>query len=302
MNVFAVIDPYAFSLGPLTVRWYGILIGLGVLIGLWMAVREGKRFSIPQEFFMDLLLIGLPSALIGARLYYVAFHWDYYSRNPAAIFAIWEGGIAIIGALIGALIGGAIFIRRKGYSFWRVADIAAPSLLIGQIVGRWGNFFNQEAYGSPVSESFLSSTLMLPDWLVQQMYIDGAYHHPTFLYESVWNILGLVLLLYLRRRSFIRKGEILIGYFFWYGFGRFFIEPLREDSLAFNSFDWLASLLNGLWTPMSWFGFEQGAMASTAVDVRVSQLFSLLIVIAAVTLIVLRRKKGWADESYEAKE
>ncbi len=291
MQWFAYLDPYAFSFGPLTVRWYGVLIALGILIGLWMAVREGKKHNIAPEFFMDLLLIGLPSALIGARLYYVAFHWDYYSKNLGSIFSIWEGGIAILGALIGALIGGGIYIRRKGYSFWRIADIAAPSLLVGQIVGRWGNFFNREAYGGPVDQAFLESTLMLPDWIVKQMYIDGVYHHPTFLYESMWNVLGLALLLYLRRRPFIRTGEMIIGYFLWYGFGRFFIEGLREDSLTFNAFDWLAAMLNGLWAPMTWLGFEQGSMLASGGDVRASQLLSLLIVITAIALLIWRRKK-----------
>jgi phosphatidylglycerol:prolipoprotein diacylglycerol transferase len=299
MQLFAYIDPYAFSFGPLTVRWYGVLIGLGILCGLWLAVREGKRYNIPADFFMDLLLVGLPSALIGARLYYVVFHWDYYSKNLGSIFSIWEGGIAILGALIGALIGGGIYIKRKGYSFWRIADITAPSLLIGQILGRWGNFFNREAYGGPIDQSFLESTLMLPDWFVRQMYIDGAYHHPTFLYESLWNLLGLALLLYLRRRPFIRKGEIIIGYFFWYGFGRFFIEGFREDSLAFDAFDWLASMLNGLWAPMNWLGFEQGSLVAMGGDVRASQLLSLLIVIGAVVLMIWRRKKGGAEASAE---
>jgi phosphatidylglycerol:prolipoprotein diacylglycerol transferase len=297
MNVFAIIDPYALSLGPIQVRWYGVLIGIGVLLGLWMAIREGKRHAIPSDFFMDLLLIGLPSALIGARLYYVAFHWDYYSQNIGSIFAIWEGGIAILGALIGALVGGAIFIRRKRYSFWKIADIAAPSLLIGQIVGRWGNFFNQEAYGSPVDQAFLQSKLMLPDWLVQQMYIEGQYHHPTFLYESIWNVLGLLLILVLRRRSFVRRGEILLGYFIWYGFGRFFIEPLREDSLAFDAFNWLSSLLNGMWEPMTWLGFEQGSLPTAAVDVRVSQMMSLIIVIVAIALLIFRRTRGGKVDS-----
>jgi phosphatidylglycerol:prolipoprotein diacylglycerol transferase len=297
MMLFSYLDPYAFSLGPLTVRWYGLLIGLGALLGLWMAIREGKRFGVPQDFFMDLLLIGLPSALVGARLYYVAFRWEYYSEHPGQIIAIWEGGIAILGALIGALIGGAIYIRRKGYSFWRIADICAPSLLVGQIVGRWGNFFNREAYGSEVELSFLQSTLHLPDWLTAQMLIDGVYHHPTFLYESMWNLLGLGLLLWLRRRPFVRAGEVLIGYFIWYGFGRFFIEGLRTDSLVFDSFDGLAALLNVLWAPLAALGFEAGALPAGG-DVRVSQMISLLIVVAGIALLVLRRVRGWAVERY----
>jgi phosphatidylglycerol:prolipoprotein diacylglycerol transferase len=298
MGIQLYIDPYVFSLGPITVRWYGLLIGIGLLLGLLMAIREGRRFRIPQEFFMDLLLIGLPSALIGARLYYVAFHWDYYFQNPASILAIWEGGIAILGALIGAVIGGAIYIRRKGYNFWRIADISAPSLLIGQIIGRWGNFFNQEAYGSVAAESFLRSTLHLPDWLVNQMLIDEAYRHPTFLYESLWNVLGLLLILLIRRRSFVRVGELFLGYLCWYGFGRFFIEGLRADSLAFDAFDWTASILNGLWAPMNWLGFEQGSLVLSGGDVRVSQLLSLMMVVGSIAYVIWRRLGKRLTESY----
>ncbi|MGV2788441.1 prolipoprotein diacylglyceryl transferase, partial [Clostridium perfringens] len=128
---------------------------------------------------------------------------------------------AIFGALIGAIICALIFVRRKGYSFWRIADICAPSLLAGQIIGRWGNFVNQEAYGGPVSESFLRGQLHLPDFIVNQMNVQGVFHHPTFLYESLWNLVGIVILLILRRQKFLRAGELFIGYFIWYSIGRF---------------------------------------------------------------------------------
>ncbi|HEY0827748.1 MAG TPA: prolipoprotein diacylglyceryl transferase, partial [Bacilli bacterium] len=142
-------DPIAFSVGPLTVHWYGIILAAAVLAGFYLAMQEGKRFNISQDFFMDLLLIGVPSAIIGARAYYVMFRWDDYRGNLWDVFKIWEGGIAIYGALIGALIFGIFYTRYKGYDFWRIVDICAPGLLIGQIIGRWGNFVNQEAYGGP---------------------------------------------------------------------------------------------------------------------------------------------------------
>src|SRR5690606_28887937 len=128
--------------GPLTVHWYGIILGLGALAGLLLAIREGKRFKITPDFFLDLLLFGIPSAIICARIYYVAFKWDYYRVRPIEILYIWEGGIAIYGAIIGALICGFFYARAKGYPFIRIADICAPSLLIGQMIGRWGNFMN----------------------------------------------------------------------------------------------------------------------------------------------------------------
>ncbi|MDF2716687.1 MAG: diacylglyceryl transferase [Paenibacillus sp.] len=290
-----LLDPIAFSLGPISVHWYGIILGSAALVGLWLAVMEGKRFGISPDFFMDLLLIGVPSAIIGARLYYVAFKWDAYKNNLLEIFQIWHGGIAIYGALIGAIIAGYIFFRRKGYNFWRIVDICAPSLIIGQMIGRWGNFVNQEAHGGPVSESFLRDTLHLPNWITDQMYIDGQFYHPTFLYESLWNLAGLLLLLWLRRRPFLRSGELFFSYFIWYSIGRFFIEGLRTDSLAFTAPSWLASLIDAFWSPMN-LVFEAGSMDYG--NVRISQLLAILIIIAAVILIIVRRKKGWSSERY----
>lgn len=265
-----------------------------------LAAREGKRFGIPAEFFfMDMLLIGVPSAIIGARIYYVAFKWDYYKSHLAEIPAIWLGGIAIYGALIGAIIGAYFFyFRAKGYNFWRIADICAPGLIIGQAIGRWGNFINQEAHGEPVQESFLRNTLHLPDFIVNQMNIEGTFYHPTFfLYESLWNLAGLALLLLLRRqRFFLRAGELFLSYFIWYSIGRFFIEGLRTDSLAFDGPAWLKSIMDALWSPMTVL-FEPGNMAYG--NVRISQLLAVIIVAAAVIIIVARRKKmGYADQRY----
>src|SRR5690606_2166266 len=160
-------------------------------------------------------LIGVPSAIVGARLYYVVFSWANYKDNFWDVFKIWEGGIAIHGALIGAFIGGYFYIRHKGYNFWRIADICAPSLIVGQMIGRWGNFMNQEAYGGPVSEEFLRNSLHLPNFIVEQMYINELFRHPTFLYESLWNLLGLVLLVIIRRFRWVRAGEVLFRYLIW---------------------------------------------------------------------------------------
>ncbi|MCQ6562215.1 prolipoprotein diacylglyceryl transferase [Paenibacillus mendelii] len=291
------LDPIAFALGPITVHWYGIILGTAALVGLLLAVREGKRFGLSPDFFMDLLLFGVPSAIIGARLYFVAFKWEDYKNNLPAIFQIWNGGIAIYGALIGAFLCGYFYFRYKGYSFLRIADICAPSLLVGQMIGRWGNFVNQEAYGGPAEESFLRDTLHLPAWIVDQMNINGVFHHPTFLYESLWNLAGLILLLVLRRRAFLRAGELLMSYFIWYSIGRFFIEALRTDSLAFKGPAWLASLMDGLWSPMTLL-FEQGYLDPEYGNVRISQLIAVLLVIAAVIIIIIRRKTGAASVRY----
>jgi phosphatidylglycerol:prolipoprotein diacylglycerol transferase len=293
--MYEPLEKIALSLGPIQVHWYGIILGSAALIGLYLCIREGKRFGIHPEFFMDLLLLGVPSAIIGARIYFVAFKWDEYKDHPMDMFKIWEGGIAIYGALIGAIICGVIYIRRKGYSFWRIADICAPGLLAGQAIGRWGNYVNQEAYGGPVEESFLRNTLHLPDFIVNQMYIGDMFHHPTFLYESLWNIVGILLIFAIRRRTFVRAGELFLGYFVWYSIGRFFIEGLRTDSLAFSGPDWLVSLMDSLWSPMNTV-FEPGNMSYG--NVRTSQLLAILIIIVAIVMMVVRRKTGRSQERY----
>ncbi|ANS76297.1 prolipoprotein diacylglyceryl transferase [Paenibacillus yonginensis] len=284
-----LLNPIAFSIGSLEVHWYGLIIGAGALLGLLMAIYEGRRFGIPQDFFMDLLLFGVPSAIIAARIYFVAFMWDDYKNNLWDVFKIWNGGIAIYGALIGAIICAIFFVRYKGYNFWRIVDICAPSLIVGQMIGRWGNFVNQEAYGGPTTETFLRDHLHLPAFIVNQMNVNGVYHHPTFLYESLWNLVGLIILLVLRRQKFLRAGELFFSYFIWYSIGRFFIEGLRTDSLAFQGSDALAAFVNGLWKPMEWFGFEHGALDPMYGNVRISQLLAILFVVVAVVLIVWRR-------------
>ncbi|OMF29438.1 prolipoprotein diacylglyceryl transferase [Paenibacillus sp. FSL H8-0259] len=292
------INPIVFSIGSLPVHWYGLILGLGALAGLFLAIQEGKRYNIPQEFFMDMLLLGVPSAIIGARIYFVAFKWEDYKDNLLDIFKVWNGGIAIYGALIGAIICGIIYFRYKGYPFWRIVDICAPGLLAGQMIGRWGNFINQEAYGGVVEESFLRDKLHLPDFIVNQMYIGDAFHHPTFLYESLWSLLGILLLMVLRRQKFVRAGEIFMSYFIWYSIGRFFIEALRTDSLGFNGSSGLASFINGLWSPMKWLGFEQGYFDPAYGNVRISQLLALLIILVAVVLIIVRRVSGQPKDHY----
>lgn len=294
-----LLDPIAIQLGPLKVHWYGIILGTAALVGLLLAMREGKRFGISQDFFMDLLLFGVPSALIGARAYYVAFKWDEYKDNWVDVFKIWNGGIAIYGALIGAVICAMIYVRKKGYSFWRIADICAPGLLIGQAIGRWGNYVNQEAYGGPVEESFLRNTLHLPDFIVNQMNVQGIFHHPTFLYESLWSFIGVLLLFGFRRLRNVRSGEVFISYLIWYSIGRFFIEGLRTDSLAYQGSDWVVSLIDGLWSPMT-VVFEPGYLDPAYGNVRISQLLAIFLIVAGVLLIITRRMTGAARVPYNA--
>jgi phosphatidylglycerol:prolipoprotein diacylglycerol transferase len=290
MAPIATINPIAFSLGPLQVHWYGIIIGTAALIGLWLAIREGKRHGLDSEIFFDLMIWVIPAAILGARLYYVLFEWDWYGSHPVDILAVWKGGLAIHGGLIGAFTAAWWFVRKRGLSFLQIADICAPSIILGQAIGRWGNFVNQEAHGGVVSRSFLEN-LHLPVWIIDQMQIGGFYYHPTFLYESVWNLLGFALLLLLRRFVPVRRGEIFFGYLFWYSLGRFFIEGLRTDSLTFAGPAWLGHLLSFFWSPMRLL-FASGPDVE---GVRTAQLVSLFTMAAALFFFMLRRAKGWAD-------
>lgn len=225
------IDPVAIRIGPLAVRWYGILIATGIALAYFLAQSEAKKRGFDDDFVVDLLIWAVPISIISARIYYVIMKWDSYSQNPERIIQIWNGGIAIHGALIGAIITAFVFCKKRNVSFWKLADIAAPSILIGQIIGRWGNFVNQEAHGGPVTREFLEK-LFLPDWIINQMYIErlGTYVHPTFLYESLWNLVAFIILIFARKWNW-RRGEMFLFYVVWYSFGRFFIESLRTDSL-----------------------------------------------------------------------
>ncbi|MDX6151752.1 prolipoprotein diacylglyceryl transferase [Marinococcus sp. PL1-022] len=264
------IDRVAFEVGSVPIYWYGILIGLGALLGYILASYEAKKRGLPEDIFADLLIFAIPISIICARLYYVIFEWGYYAQNPGSILAVWEGGLAIHGGLIGAVLTGIVFSKIKRVSFWKLADIAAPSIILGQAIGRWGNFINQEAHGGEVNRSFLEG-LQLPEFIINQMYIEGAYYNPTFLYESLWNIAGFLLLLGLRRVN-LRRGELFLTYVIWYSFGRFFIEGMRTDSLML--FD----------------------------TIRVAQLISVLLIIAAVSLILYRRQAGLAKARYLSKD
>ncbi len=260
------LNPIAIDLGPIQVHWYGLIIGFGVLLGLIIALRESERRGLDKEIFTDMILFAVPIAIISARIYYVIFQWEYYSQNPGDIIKIWNGGIAIHGALIGSVLTAIVFAKVKKVSFWKLADIAAPSLLLGQAIGRWGNFMNQEAHGGEITRSFLEN-MHLPEFIINQMYINGTYYHPTFLYESIWNIVGVIILLSLRKVN-LRRGELFLTYVLWYSIGRFYIEGLRTDSLMLTE------------------------------SLRIAQVISIVLVAVAIALVVYRRVRGHADKKY----
>lgn len=219
-------DPaQSFSVGSLEIHWYGVLIALGMLLAVLYACGRSKEFGLTEDDLIDGVLCIVPFAVICARLYYVAFEWDSYKNNLLEIFKIWNGGLAIYGGVIGAAIGIIVFakVKKDKVKLTTVLDITSLGFLIGQTIGRWGNFINREAFGAATDSFFRMG-------LLNELTGQVEYYHPTFLYESVWNLCGFLLLHFLSKR---RKydGQIALGYVAWYGLGRTFIEGLRMDSL-----------------------------------------------------------------------
>ena len=236
----------AFSVLGKDVYWYGIFIGLGVILGVVFAMLEAKRTKQDPDLYVDFVIYALIFAIIGARLYYVIFSWDYYSTNPAKIFALREGGLAIYGGIIGAVLTAIVYCKKKKVDFWLLADTACPSIAFGQMMGRWGNFFNREAFGGFTDGPFamrLRLDQVRPGDVSQQVLdnlmnfggVDYIQVHPTFLYESMWNLcLFLLLVLYRPKKKF--SGQIFGLYFLGYALGRVWIEGLRTDQLLIGGF------------------------------------------------------------------
>lgn len=218
----------ALEIGPLSINFYGLIIAIGLGLATVYGLRRCRQFGLKQDDVIDGALMIIPFAVICTRLYYCAFQWEYYKDNPISILYIWEGGLAIYGGVIGAVIGIIVYCSVKKISIPAVFDLVGISFMIGQMIGRWGNFFNREAFGSE-TDSFLRMGLFnthTQSW---------EYHHPTFLYESLWNAVGFVLLHFLsKKRQY--DGQIGLGYVAWYGLGRAIIEGLRTDSLYWGEF------------------------------------------------------------------
>lgn len=255
------IDPIAFEILGWPVRWYGVIIGLAILIGYILFTREASRKGIDSDTSFDLLFWTVIFGLVGARIYYVIFSSQSYFSDPLSVFRVWEGGMAIYGGVIGGALTIYILCQKYKINVIDVFDTAVPALMAGQLIGRWGNFMNQEAHGGSVSKSFLED-LSLPNFIIEQMNINGTYYHPTFLYESLWNLVGLVILLILRpRKKLFKQGELVAFYMIWYGVGRFWIEGLRTDSLYIG-------------------------------PLRVSQILSLILIFVGLGIVFWTRVKG----------
>ena len=240
---------------------YGLLIAGAMALGVFLCSRQEERLGLPKDTAIDFALWVLPAAVVGARLYYVAFQWPLYAGNPVRILYLWEGGLAIYGGVIGGAIAALVFSRVKKVSFAALADMVAPVLILGQAIGRWGNFVNQEAYGQVIENPALQ-------FFPLAVFADGEWHMATFFYESLWNFIGF-LMLWLNRKRVKVRGNLFLGYLVWYGLGRAVIEGLRTDSLMWGSF-------------------------------RVSQALSVLLVLCAGAALVIRRLKAKKNQTADS--
>nr|WP_320024922.1 prolipoprotein diacylglyceryl transferase [uncultured Acetobacterium sp.] len=225
-------NPVAFYIFGISIRWYGLFIATGMALGIMIAKYNCKYRETNFEIFLDAVIISLPVGIIGARLYYVIFQFNEYQNNLLDIFNIRQGGLAIHGGILFALIAAYIVTKHKKVNFLKIADVAAPSIVLAQAIGRWGNFFNSEAHGEPVTYEFIKN---FPIFIQNGMYINGVYYQPTFLYESVWNLSIFITLMFIIRK-FKTNGIVFFTYIGLYSIGRFFIEGLRTDSLMFGPF------------------------------------------------------------------
>ncbi|MCF7926209.1 MAG: prolipoprotein diacylglyceryl transferase [Candidatus Izimaplasma sp.] len=249
MHIYDPINNIFLDLGFITWYKYSFMIMSGIVVAFLLAIQEGKKLGIKTDDIIDGVLIIVPLSIVGTRLWYVIFEWERYAWDIVKIFSITDGGLAIHGGIFTAFISAYFYTKWKGINFLSTFDLMAPGFIIAQAFGRWGNFFNQEAHGGVIGgvmngdavlsldkqRAFLSETLYLPDFITNNMYLYGPdglnYYHPTFLYESVWNIVGFGIMLILRRLKFTRRGDLLAVYAIWYSIGRFFIEGMRTDSL-----------------------------------------------------------------------
>ena len=227
-------NPLLIQIGNFKIYWYSVMILLGVLLGCYIVIKEAKKYNISKEKISDMLFYTVLLGIIGARLYYVIFNLDYYINNPIDIIKVWEGGLAIHGGIIVGVIYLIYYTKKNNLDTLLVTDICVPGLLIGQAIGRWGNFFNSEAHG-PVTTLEHLKNLHIPNFIIKGMNIDGIYYIPTFFYESLWCIIGLIIILLCRRIKKIRISQITGFYLIWYGIGRYIIESLRTDSLMINT-------------------------------------------------------------------
>lgn len=272
-------DRVAFTVFGRDIYWYGVLMAVGIIIAVILAMIESKRKRLPKDTIVDICLIVIPCGIVGARLYYVLLELEQYLQDPIRMLYIWEGGLAIYGAVIAGLLGAWVYARKKKIHFLNIADCLAPGLVLAQAIGRWGNFFNQEAFGTPVTDQSLMwfpMSVRIDGYHTFEGYVDGAYvsgacynpyHLATFFYESMWCLLIFLALWFIIRKRCRHKGDVFFTYLMLYGFERMFVEGLRGDSL------WIIR-------PERWALMPGG--------IRISQLVSALLFAAVLIFFIVR--------------
>ncbi len=228
-------NPILFNLFGFEVRWYSVMLLIGIIFAMILFIKEGKRFNISKEFTFNLAFWVVVVGIISARIYYCLFNFSMYKNNILDIFKIWEGGLAIHGGIIGGLITIILYTKKSNYKAAKITDMIVVPLLLAQSIGRWGNFFNGEAHG-PATTYFHLKELHIPEKIIEGMKIGNNYYHPTFFYESIYCLIGFIILLFIRRYRYLKRGQLTCIYLMYYSVGRFFIEALRTDSLMLGGF------------------------------------------------------------------
>lgn len=258
-------EKVALDLGPIQIYWYSIFIFIGMLTACFIIYKEAKKREIDEEFLVNLTFNAIIIGIIGARLYYVLFNLPYYLNNPVEIFQIWNGGLAIHGGIITGLLFVIVYCKKHEVNLWKILDIIVVGLIIAQAIGRWGNFFNSEAYG-PITTAQHLKSLGIPQFIINGMYILGEYRQPTFFYESVWCFFGFLAMLIIRKYKYLKVGQLTSTYLVWYGIIRFIIEAMRTDSLMLG-------------------------------PIKIAQLVSLIFIISGITIFI-KNTKGKHKELY----
>lgn len=259
-------NPILISIGGFQIHWYSVLILVAIIIAGTFIIAESRRFGIPKNFITNMMFWTILFAIVGARLYYVLFNLDYYLDNPVEILQIWKGGLAIHGGIIMGAITVAIYCKKYKVTILRMFDIIAPFLLLAQAIGRWGNFFNQEAHGAATTVAKLKS-LLVPDFVIEGMHIDGVLYTPTFFFESILCLIAFIILLIVRRGKYTKVGTMTASYLMIYGGIRFFIEMSRTDALMLGGF-------------------------------KVAQIVSVLMFIIGLLIIMFISRKGKFEDLY----
>lgn len=259
-----------FSIFGFDIRWYSVLLLGAFIVAMFFIGREAKRFEIQKDFIFNLLFWTLIAGVIGARIYYVIFEWNYYSNNLGEIIQVWKGGLAIHGGIIAGLLAILAYTKKYGFRTLRFLDFVVPGLIIGQAIGRWGNFFNQEAHGISTTLEHLES-LHIPEFIIEGMKINGVYYTPTFLYESIACIIGFVIICIIRRMRYTKVGTPTALYLIIYGVVRFFIERSRTDALMFVGF-------------------------------KIASIVSIIMIIVGIIMLIINSKKGKFEDLYNDKD